>query len=148
MRVAPRGAEADWQERYIQPNMSDWYAIAVLVCTIGAIAGEALALVAPRQIVGLLNTESAAPMTPVLWSATVLSVFYLFDLGLLLFTGDALFAGSAIAIGAMGLLLVVFKKRIVASPWLMRYESTICLILLVNVALTVVRIKGWWSPAP
>ncbi len=128
-------------------TMSTPYAIAVLVCTVPAIVAELVALVFPRAMLGLLQQDPARvvnlPLTRVL---AILSLFYMVNLGLLVFSDNQVFRISVVLLLSMSLLLWGTRKLIVRFPALVRLESTVCLVLLVNVLLSVLRTLGVLNP--
>jgi len=120
-------------------------AVAVLVCTGAAIVAETMALVfADRVLAMLAGGPDDVRFTAFLRVLAVLSVFYMLDLVLLLAAGEPVFRVYAFVLVAMGGLLWAMRKYVARWRVVVMLESTVCLVLLVDVAYTVLRMQGWW----
>jgi hypothetical protein len=113
-----------------------FYAIAV--CTLIAISSELFALIAPSYLISLLETSpEKLPRGKVLMFLSASSVFYVIDLVLLLLSGDSVFRLYAASLFALSILVWILKSRIRHLKYLIVSESTLCLIILIDVLRTV-----------
>jgi hypothetical protein len=119
-------------------------AVALLVCTGAAIVAETMALVCADRVLALV-TAKPDEIRPGMFHRVLalLSVFYVGELGLLLFMGDPVFRIYAFALVTMGSALWLARKYVVRWRVVVMLESTVCLVLLVDVAYTVLKTQRW-----
>jgi hypothetical protein len=123
--------------------MNSALSLAILVCTVPSMAAEAVSLVSPQTVLAMMPDDDGKSVTgPYQRLLMVASLFYMTALVLMVVCGDAIFQVSALAIVLLGSALWALRKHVLRRHWLLRLESTVCLVLLTNVLLTVLRMHG------
>ncbi len=138
--------------------MNQIFSTILLLCTSFAIIAEILGIVMIDKLLELMDFSSALsrahrdedneellsspPPIPdkLMRVFSVLSIFYLLDIFLLLFSNDRIFTIYGAILLAMSLLLWVLKRNLKKGMKAVALiESTICLIILIDVARTLVN---------
>ncbi|MBD3421562.1 MAG: hypothetical protein GF398_15700 [Chitinivibrionales bacterium] len=118
------------------------YSIALTICATGALLAEGAVVTMPERVIDLLdNNQEVSELTSFMKFLGVTSLFYLAVLVLLFFSGDRVFrvyAGILIFLSSSMWLLKRFLRRI---KYLMIGESTISIIILIDIIRTIFAFK-------
>ncbi|MBD3347346.1 MAG: hypothetical protein GF401_20000 [Chitinivibrionales bacterium] len=116
------------------------YSVFLLCCSVAAAAAEIIGLLMPDRILSLVDQdpekvqESKFPL-----AMGILSLFYIADILLLILADDKVFKMYGFILIALSLTVWLFRSRLKNLRFLMIVESTLCLIILIDVIRTVVR---------
>jgi hypothetical protein len=112
----------------------------ILVCACAGIASELITIIVPRRIVGMIGQDPAAfVLTRFYLLLFFLSGLYIIAVVLLVMSGIDLFRVYGVTILILSALGLIFKKILQRHIPLLLAESTINLILLLDVARKLVR---------
>jgi drug/metabolite transporter superfamily protein YnfA len=122
--------------------VSRTYAGVLLAFTAVAIVAELLTLVFSDRIVDLIGADDGElkELGRLHVVLAVLSLFYIVDIALLLFSGDRVFQAYGTVFVGLSVLLVLVRKWVTKMRFLVKIESAVCLAMLLDVARTVVGI--------
>jgi hypothetical protein len=115
--------------------------ILILICSAGGIIGEAAAIAFPDKILALLDPERQeealhSRLTLVLGA---LSAVYMADVVLLFLSKDTVFILYGYVLVLLSLVVWAARPWFLRWRYLMTLESTLCLIMLIDVVRTIVE---------
>lgn len=116
--------------------------IAIIICSLCGIATELHTIIFPGVVTDLLRRKEPVDTTPGMIVLSILSLLYLIDMFLLAFSGDSIFILYAAILGLLSILMLAFQSFFARFKVLMMVESTICLIILLDVVRSILRISG------
>lgn len=120
--------------------MSDIYLGLLLVCACAGIMSELITIAIPYKILGITEQEPEELLKKRLYKVLfALSGLYILSVFLLLFSGHERFCIYAFVILVLSMGGWVFRKTLKNHTYIIVVESTISLILLIDVVRTVVK---------
>ncbi len=123
--------------------MGTVYRWAILICTLAAIIAELTTLLFPGAVLSLMDHDAEEMVGD--WRFRLLgwlSLVYLIDIGLLLFSGDAIFQAYAGILVGLAVVLWLAHRWGRSMRYLLMAESAVCLTLLIDVARTILKMEG------
>lgn len=127
-------------------GMNATYLLLILVATVAAVIAETVTLLFPDSLLQLIEKDPGEQFELTLFQKVsgILSVAYMADIALLLFSGDSQFRLYAMVLVGLSLVIWIVRKRVPYFRYVLIAESTVCLVLLLDTARTAVRLLGWF----
>jgi hypothetical protein len=120
--------------------MNKYYCILLLVCTAISIVAEIISLIFPDKLLDLIEKKpEEITFTPLLMTLSIMSLFYVVEIGMLLFSGDKIFRLYGLAFVILSGVLILLRKRLPALRYVIMLESAICLVILLDVGRTIIK---------
>ncbi len=119
------------------------YAYALLAGTSVAIVAESISLLFPGILLDLMHKDpSEVELKPIHRVLALMSLVYMVDIGLLFFSGDALFQIYAGILIGLAVVVWALRNRLPHFRYVLMLESGICLTILVGIARTLLAMLG------
>jgi hypothetical protein len=120
------------------------YGTILLITTVLSITAELITVLFPQKMVDIIETGQEGENGEVYNSLFVkllgaISVFYVITIGLLVFSPDPVFRVYGLLLVAMSAGMLLLRKQLVRSKYIVMTESAICLIVLLDVARTIIE---------
>lgn len=119
------------------------YAYALLVCSTVAIAAESISLLFPGLVLSMMRRDpSEVELTPMHRILALMSLVYMVNIGLLIFSGDSFFQAYAAILIGLAVVVWALKGRVPHFRYVLMLESGVCLTILVGIVRTLLAMLG------
>jgi hypothetical protein len=109
------------------------------ICTAISITAEIISLLFPDQLLSLIEKKpEELHFTKLLMILSIMSLFYVVEIGLLLFSGDRIFRLYGLAFIVLSSTLILLRNRLSSLRYIIMIESAICLVMLIDVGRTLI----------
>ncbi|MBD3242840.1 MAG: hypothetical protein GF331_19770 [Chitinivibrionales bacterium] len=120
------------------------YAYALLVCSTVAIAAESVSLLFPGLVLNLMHHDPAeVKLTPLHRLLAMMSLVYMVNIGLLIFSGDPFFQMYAAILIGLAVVVWIVKSRLPNLQYVLMVESAVCLTILIGIVRTLLAVLGF-----